>query len=237
MELSLRAWMCGGTIQTAACSRVGVLNFDNQLKPLSLRNCQRIAGLWFGDLKDVSLRLAGMSTATTEADEAEIATRRKYVTSLKECRDIHWYLRNVTRERIVPTQNAVKFGILAAMTGRCARLANDSKIDLIDCKDVQQSRKENEVFELTTSGHLKLYNKCVTTENTAYVTLRDCNSDNKQQLWTYRETELRNAWSNFCATHVTDPDPATKNRQIMMAQSCDTLPDRQGFIQWQFLSD
>lgn len=236
-ELSLRTWICGGMIETAVCSRVGVLNLDDQLKPFSQRNCQRIAGLWFGNLKEVSLRLAGLPTAIPEADEAQVATRLKYITSLKQCRDIHWYLQNIVKENIIPAESAVKFGILYVMTGRCARLANDSKIDLIDCNDVRQSKSIDEMFVLTIDGQLKIRDRCVTTENTAYIKLHECRSNDRQQLWIYKGMELRNVWSNFCATHVTDPDQTVRNRQIVMAQSCETLSEHRDFLHWRFFPD
>ena len=226
LELSLRAWMCGGMIETVTCSRVGILNLDDQAKPYSQKNCQRIAGLWYGNLKEVALRLAGLPTAIPDTEEAHITTRLRYVTSLKECRDISWYMQNIAKEALIPTPDAVKFGIMAVMSGRCARRAkNDSKVDLIDCNEVHHSRGANEIFELTTGGHLKLRGKCLTTENTAYITLQNCQRDDRQQLWTNKGMELRNVWSNFCATHVTDPGSPGHNRQIMMAQSCDVPPD------------
>lgn len=238
LELSLRAWLCGGMIETVSCSRVGILNLDDQSKPYSQKNCQRIAGLWYGNLREVALRLAGLPAAIPDAEEAHITTRLRYITSLKECRDISWYMQSIAKESLIPTPNAVKFGIMAVMSGRCAaRRSNDSRIDLIDCNEVHQSRGENEIFEFTTGGHLKLQDKCLTTENTAYITLQNCRKDDRQQLWTYKGMELRNVWSNFCATHVTDPGGAGRNRQIVMAQSCDVQPDHKAFNQWQFQLD
>lgn len=233
VELSLRTWMCGGMIETAMCSRVGITNYDDQSKPFSQRNCQRTAGLWFGDLRDVSLRLAGLPVAIPDADEALITARLRYIASLRQCRDIHWYWQTVARENIIPSQNTVKFGILSSLTGRCARLANDSKIDLVDCGEI----RNRTVFEFTNGGRLRAHNGCVTTENTAYIVLRYCRDNDTQQLWTYKDKELRNVWSNFCATHVTDPDPRVEGRQIAMAQGCATTPEHRSFIQWQFLSD
>lgn len=234
LELSLRAWLCGGMIETVTCSRVGILNLDDQGKPYSQKNCQRIAGLWYGNLREVALRLAGLPTAIPDAEEAHITTRLRYITSLKECRDISWYMESIAKESLVPTQNAVKFGTMAVMSGRCARLANDSKINLIDCNEVQQSRSINEIFEFTTGGQLKIQDRCLTTENTAYIMAQKCRKDDRQQLWTYKGMELRNVWSNFCATHVTDPGAARHNRQIIMAQSCEVPPDHKAFNQWQF---
>lgn len=236
LELSLRTWMCGGMIETVTCSRVGILNLDDQAKPYSQKNCQRIAGLWYGNLKEVALRLAGLPTAIPDKEEAHITTRLRYITSLKECRDISWYMQSVAKESLIPTPNAVKFGIMAVMSGRCARLANDSKIDLVDCNEVQQSRRGNEIFELTTGGYIKLQDKCLTTENTAYIKLQNCRKDDRQQLWTYKGMELRNVWSNYCATHVTDPG-GDRNHQIMMAQACEVPPDHKPFNQWQFQTD
>lgn len=233
LELSFRTWMCGGMIETAMCSRVAIPNFDDPLKPFSQRNCQRTAGLWFSDLRDVSLRLAGLPTAIPDADEALIAARLRYIASLRQCRDVHWYWQTVARENFIPTQNTVKFGILSSVTGRCARLANDSKIDLVDCAEV----RNRTVFELTNGGRLRAYNRCMTTENTAYIVLRDCRDNDTRQLWTYKDKELRNVWSNFCATHVTDPDPGVAGRQIAMAQGCAATSERRAFLQWQFLWD
>jgi len=82
---------------------------------------------------------------------------------------------------------------------------------------------------------------CLTVQNNAYVVAKDCVKSETRQHWRYTSLdELYNKWSNYCATHVTDPDSsAPGDRQIAMAQSCGggSKEDSLQFRSWKFISN
>jgi len=73
-------------------------------------------------------------------------------------RDAEWFLGNVATDLILPSPDAVKFGMLRVSTGRCARLLTATgRIALQDCLQNVYVRPPKEMtFELTREGHLKV---------------------------------------------------------------------------------
>jgi len=83
------------------------------------------------------------------------------------------------------------------------------------------------MFELKGSGRLlTVRGQCLTVQRNSYVVVDTCALTlSGQQRWSYDATSgrLTNTWSEYCATHVTDPEAveSTKQRrQILMAQNC-----------------
>lgn len=61
LELSLKAWLCGGSVEILPCSRVGHIyqNQDAHSPPdqeAALRNKVRVAETWLGSFKDTFYR-------------------------------------------------------------------------------------------------------------------------------------------------------------------------------------
>ena len=73
-------------------------------------------------------------------------------------RDADWFLNNVASYLVLPSIDAVKFGMLRVNTGRCARLLKATgRIALQDCLQYLYMRPPKEMtFELSREGQLRV---------------------------------------------------------------------------------
>ena len=99
------------------------------------------------DKMTLKLSAEGRSTATCDASSSG--------------RNADWFLNNVATGLILPSTDAVKFGMLRVGTGRCAHLLPATgRIALQDClKDLYVRPPKEMVFELFREGQLKVTGK------------------------------------------------------------------------------
>ena len=237
LELSLRAWMCGGAVRVVPCSRVGVLNLNDPIRVGSKSNIRRIAELWLGDMKAFVYRQTDAATPSSSAVETtSLETRRRRLSSL-QCRDLNWYVADVAAGLVYkPTGgDVVDYGYLRVFNGMCASVGNDSRVDLSACA-LGVSMVMSRVFEWHSDGRLTAGGQCLAVKESAYVLADTCTSNDDRQKWEFRDKLFVNKWSQTCLMHVTDPDTKWGKRQIVMAQDCkgDKTKERV-FVRWEFV--
>mmetsp|Transcript_157560 Transcript_157560/g.505320 ORF Transcript_157560/g.505320 Transcript_157560/m.505320 type:complete len:127 (-) Transcript_157560:115-495(-) len=99
IEMSLRTWRCGGTVEAVPCSRVGHM-FRGQ-RPYSFhgeaaaRNKKRLISVWLDSYKDkVYKAQPGLKDASDLGDiSARLALRERL-----QCNSMDWYVKNVYPE-------------------------------------------------------------------------------------------------------------------------------------------
>ena len=242
LELSLRAWMCGGSIKVLPCSRVGVLNLNDPIRVGSQGNVRRIAELWLGTMKEFVYRQTDVTQPPSTEETSSLQARRLSLGTLT-CRDLDWYAQDVAADLLYkPTgQDVTQFGFLRVLNGLCATPGNDSRIDVGACS-LGVSMVMRHVFELHEDGRLMVSGRCLTVKPSAYVLVEDCIAGgDDHQHWKYHSHNkvFLNKWSSRCLTHVTDPEKTgttPSKRQIAMAQDCnaDNSKDRV-FVRWEFV--
>jgi|ERR1712216_1046213 len=104
MELTMKVWRCGGSIEIVPCSRVGHLYRTPQMRPYDVEvntvvhNYKRLAELWAMDhLKYFyamkpearSMKLKGMDVVKANYEKLQ----REF-----KCKDLQWYLDNIDHE-------------------------------------------------------------------------------------------------------------------------------------------
>lgn len=97
VELSLRLWTCGSSVEMAMCSRVFHVTKNN--KPYSVKggfkggfmtNTARVVDVWFDDYKKIYYALDPMALSL----RTDVSKRLQLRKQLK-CKSFSWYLRNI----------------------------------------------------------------------------------------------------------------------------------------------
>ncbi|EDL88935.1 UDP-N-acetyl-alpha-D-galactosamine:polypeptide N-acetylgalactosaminyltransferase-like 2 (predicted), isoform CRA_b, partial [Rattus norvegicus] len=102
LEMSFKAWLCGGSVEILPCSRVGHLyqSQDASLRTdpeVILKNKIRIAETWLSSFKETFYRHIPEAFALSKVAKPDCTERLKLQRRLG-CRTFHWFLANVYPE-------------------------------------------------------------------------------------------------------------------------------------------
>lgn len=112
LELSLKAWLCGGSVEILPCSRVGHI-YQNQdaHSPLdqeaTLQNKVRIAETWLGSFKETFYKHSPEAFSLSKAEKLD-CTERLQLQRRLGCRTFHWFLANIYPE-LYPSERRPRF--------------------------------------------------------------------------------------------------------------------------------
>jgi len=114
LELSFKAWMCGGAIEIVPCSRVGHIfrtfspyKWTTKVK-LPEYNYKRVAAVWMDHYQEIYYDRVGRTPDSRErniGDFGSVADRIELRESL-QCRDFAWYLRTYIPNLIIPIKGS-----------------------------------------------------------------------------------------------------------------------------------
>ncbi|KAM7063999.1 polypeptide N-acetylgalactosaminyltransferase 15 [Molossus nigricans] len=150
LELSLKAWLCGGSVEILPCSRVGHI-YENQdaNSPLdqeaTLLNKVRIAETWLGSFKETFYRHSPEALSLSKAEKPDCTDRLQLQRRLG-CRTFHWFLANVYPE-LYPSERRPRFSGKLHNTGLgfCADCQAEGDllggaVTLAPCSDSRQQQ-------------------------------------------------------------------------------------------------
>ena len=110
--MSFRIWMCGGSLETIPCSRVGHIfrSFHPYTFPGNKDthgiNTARVVEVWMDDYKD----LFYMHRADLLKVDIGDVTERKDLRRKLKCKSFKWYLDNVLPDKFILTQHSKAYG-------------------------------------------------------------------------------------------------------------------------------
>jgi len=212
VELSLRAWMCGGAVRIATCSRVAVRNSLKARRVADPVNYRRVAELWLEDFRGTAYRQGGVSEEMSPSEKQSVSERRSYIsrTVPSGCKSFSWYLSNVASAVLAPSENMREFGKLRAKTMYCVRAAESGEVDMTLCR--QFMYEPATLFELTADGALFRGDRCLeATGDGGQVRWRPCDEGSRKQQWRL-EVDGRltvEVHPGRCLAHVSKRDPTT----------------------------
>jgi len=167
LELSIKIWLCGGSVEISPCSRVGHVfrptipyGFPAGPAQTLIQNANRVAEIWLDEYRGIYYATQ-INLHTRPEKPVNVQDRIKLRQKL-ECKDFGWYLINVLPELNIPSTKAEYFGqIHNRQSGWCLSvLENADKVSLLatTCDEYSKLQK----FTLTSLGEVKHAALCLT---------------------------------------------------------------------------
>ncbi|XP_038044532.1 polypeptide N-acetylgalactosaminyltransferase 1-like [Patiria miniata] len=175
IELSLRTWMCGGSMEILPCSRVGHIfrktqpyKFPDGNVKTFLRNTQRVVEVWLDDFKPLFYSMRPELKSRSYGDVSDRLALKERL----QCKDFKWYLDNVYPELDVPDMDVQTRGEMRNIgVNKCLDRASNGPLGLYPC----HGQGGHQAFSLSKKGRLQHESKCALPwKSTERVGLSNC---------------------------------------------------------------
>ncbi|XP_032906733.1 polypeptide N-acetylgalactosaminyltransferase 15 isoform X2 [Amblyraja radiata] len=209
LELSLRVWLCGGSVEVLPCSRVGHVYQKHAHSSLPdketvMKNKIRVAEIWLDSFKEIFYKRDLAAYLLSKAEMPDCKERLQLQMRLR-CKNFHWFLNNIYPELYVPEDKPGYSGELYNIgTGFCADYetkwnTGGYPIILAPC-----SSNGNQHFEYNSRRKIRfgtVVELCVDVRD-EQVVLQNCTRENRiesRQQWNVQKSgEIIHAFSGKC---------------------------------------
>ncbi|KAM9377521.1 putative polypeptide N-acetylgalactosaminyltransferase 8 [Pholidichthys leucotaenia] len=214
VELGIRVWLCGGSVEVVPCSRIAHIErahkpYAPDLTPSVRRNALRVADIWLDEFKknvmiawDVPLKDHGI-------DIGDISERKKLREKLK-CKPFKWYMDHVYTS-LETWDNVLGYGVLmnSLLKEHCVdQGAIPGNIPILYGCHFQQPQHcyfntDGEIIIGGLRSHKYNTNRCLVDPGSGTTpTLHECFLAKTSQLhmhWDFKQgQEIRNKATNRC---------------------------------------
>ncbi|XP_032847621.2 polypeptide N-acetylgalactosaminyltransferase 15 [Tyto alba] len=199
LELSIRTWLCGGSVEIIPCSRVGHVYRNHFPRAFSyeeaiVRNKIRIAETWLGSFKENFYKHDTVAFLISKAEKPDCSERLQLQKRLG-CRNFLWFVSNVYPELSQP-EDAPRFSGKLYNTGvgfcadyRPGRAIAEGSIELSPCSHSLTQHFEYNSLKEIRLGSAPLF--CFDVRH-GKVIPQNCTkeSDNSHQHWDVQENGM-----------------------------------------------
>lgn len=192
LELSLKSWMCGGTVEILSCSHVGIIKKNKRSATKKsnsisvIRDLRRVAEVWLDGYKRFFYANRPAARMTSHGSMAE---RRKMRGQMK-CQSFKWYLDNVLPQLKPLSDDDFVYGRIRQGTDMCMDIALGHVPVLASLSQCSEEKNSQE-WTWKKKGMIKNHGMCLTAdlkETHGYVLMQYCNGATSQ-LW-FRQNDL-----------------------------------------------
>lgn len=203
LEMSFRIWMCGGTVETIPCSRVGHIfrsfhpySFPNHKDTHGI-NTARTVEVWMDEYKTLfymhrpDLRMANIGDLT----------ERKSLRKRLKCKSFKWYLENIYPDKFVLNEKVQAYGRARnPATNMCFDTLqhgedSDYSLGVYICHEKIFS---SQLFSLSDSAEIRREEVCATVTSSYDIRMERCYPADTQLWKMTKYGQLRNDVSELC---------------------------------------
>ncbi|XP_047201193.1 probable polypeptide N-acetylgalactosaminyltransferase 8 isoform X1 [Girardinichthys multiradiatus] len=227
VELGIRVWTCGGSIEVVPCSKIAHIErfhkpYLPDLTPAMKRNALRVAEIWMDEYKH-NVNLAwNIPFENHGIDIGDISERKKLRENLN-CKPFKWYLENVY-PKLDPWNNLLAYGAMKNLdSGLCidqGPVPGDTPISF-DCHyygpQMTYYRVTGEIYIGGIKSHQYNDNRCLTDrgEKNTVPGVFNCKEAMQKGMgiyWDFTQgKELKNRQANRCLEIV---------NRVLLIQEC-----------------
>jgi len=229
LEMSFRAWMCGGTLLIVPCSHVGHVfrkqtpySFPGGTNKVIFRNNRRLVDVWTDEYSKYFHRMIP-DLNTVEAGDL---TKRVELRKNLNCKSFKWYLENIYPESPLP----IDFYHVGSISNQGINFC----IDTMGRKENEDAGASfchgqggNQLFEYSKAHHIAMGTLCLDTNGSnGVVKLKTCNKQARHQQWDYDNIHqfFRNRQSSTCLA-INE-----HNNNILITMNCDKSNQMQKWL-------
>ncbi|KAM8967820.1 polypeptide N-acetylgalactosaminyltransferase 15 [Pelodytes ibericus] len=199
IELSIRVWLCGGSVEIVPCSRVGHI-YQNRSTYTSLRNEAvlrnkiRIAEIWMDSYRDLFYKHIANALLVRRIEKIDI-TECEQLRLRLGCKRFQWFLANIypgintTLSMVGSSGQMFNSGVESCIEYKFKQDVSGQPVELSSCDDTITQTVEYNLQEIKFKSQGSL---CLGVRH-EHIILRDCTVHSElapKRLWDFTEAGL-----------------------------------------------
>uniref|UniRef100_A0A8C9RCI6 Polypeptide N-acetylgalactosaminyltransferase n=1 Tax=Scleropages formosus TaxID=113540 RepID=A0A8C9RCI6_SCLFO len=208
VELAIRVWLCGGSIEVVPCSKVAHIErahkpYQHDLSITMKRNALRVAEVWLDDYKKNVYVAWNLPLKDHGVDFGDVTERKKLREKLK-CKPFQWYLDNVY-PMLDPWNDLFGYGAVCMLafsqSNKSKTILKLNEKDSLWTSSLCYYRTNGELYIGGIKSHKYEENRCLvdTGEMPGLYNCKEAKKKGFHMYWEFKQGEaIKNRETNRC---------------------------------------